>query len=327
MKRLVACAVVLLAALNTQAQEVAVPAGATVRVVTERVPVRITGGAARRATVSTGGPPATIRVEGNVVTIVAPASAESVELIVPRAGAALDVRSSSAHVTIDDVASVVLRQSSASARITRVAGDVTLDKKSGNAELRQIEGSVRATTATANLDANGVAGDVTVVSINGNTTLSCVAGSVTVSDTNGVIELAATRGDVNVETTSGRATWRGEVLSARSYRMKTLSGVVAMEGLGALRDVSIALTTHAGRIESHVPLPSRQHSPAGRLRRLSGTFGAARARVELDAFEGAVELQWNERGDDDELCRTGAAAVRDGDDDGADGASRDGDAR
>ncbi|HEX8155524.1 MAG TPA: hypothetical protein VF698_20490, partial [Thermoanaerobaculia bacterium] len=220
MTRLAACFIVLVAALRTQAQEVAVPANATIRVVTERVPLRITGGTARRAIVCAGAAQATIRVEGQVVTIVAPANAESVAVVVPRVDAAIDVRSSSAHVTIDDVAAVVLRQSSATARITRVRGNVTLEKKSGQAVLRQIGGDVHATTATANVDANGVRGDVTVVSINGNTTLSCVAGSVSVSDTNGAIELAATRGDVTVETTSGRATWRGELVPERSYRMK-----------------------------------------------------------------------------------------------------------
>jgi DUF4097 and DUF4098 domain-containing protein YvlB len=250
-----------------------------------------------------------VRIEGGVVTVTAPAGAGVTEIVVPRTSR-LDVRAGSGSATIENVANVSVKKPSGELQIRGIAGDVFIEMSSGQAVVREVGGRLTAVTGTANLDAAGVAGDLTVTSINGNTTASCVGGAVSVSDTNGVTELTATRGDVSVDTTSGRASWTGTPLPSRRYRLETLSGVVSFAGRGPLGDAAVALSTHAGRISSEVVLPRRETDRQGRIRRLEGVFGRGSARISLDAFEGAVELQWKERGGNDEDCSGLGSALR-----------------
>jgi hypothetical protein len=232
-----------------------------------------------------------VRIEGGVVVVTAPSG----DIIVPRT-ARLDVRAGSGSATIENVAAVSIKKPSGALQIRGIAGDVSIEMSSGEAVVRHVGGRLTALTGTANLDVADIAGDLTVTSINGNTTAACIGGAVSVSDTNGVTELRSTRGDVSVDTTSGRASWTGRPLPSHRYRMKTLSGVVSLSGRGPLSDVAIALSTHAGRMSTDVALPRRES------RRLEGVFGRGSARISLDAFDGAVELQWNERGGNDGDC-------------------------
>jgi len=244
---------------------------------------------------------AAITRHGDAVTVTAPPGKGVTDIAVPH-GSRLDVRAGSGRAVIENVAAVKITKPSGELEIRGVAGDVSLEMKSGNATVRDVGGRLDAVTGTANLDASAVAGNATVTSINGNTTLRCVGGSVVVSDTNGAIDVRATRGDVSIDTTSGRAAWSGVPVPSRHYLLKTLSGVVTADGRGPLRDVAVALSTHVGRVSSSIALPNRRADEHGRTRRLGGVFGRGGAEIALDAFDGNVELRWNERGGADENC-------------------------
>jgi hypothetical protein len=247
---------------------------------------------------------AAVATREGVVVVTAPAGKGVTDVVVPRTSV-VEIRAGSGHAFIENVAAVSITKPSGELEVRGVAGSVAIQMTSGNATVHDA-GSVAAVTSTANLEATNVRGDVTVTSINGRTTLSCVAGSVSVTDTNGVIALNATRGDVTVNTTSGRASWTGVPLSKRRYELKTLSGVVTFHGAGPLEGAAISLSTHAGRLSTNIALPNRKRDGRGRVLRVWSSGSGA--QITLDAFDGNVELEWNEKGDEDEDC-TGTPAV------------------
>jgi hypothetical protein len=295
----------LLLAAIPLSQQRGVDASRMVRVVTAdgRASLRIIGSAVDRVRTS-----ARVAEQNDFTTVTAPAGTGVTEVIVPRDDR-LEVHAGSGSVVIEDVAAVAVTKASGELRISNIAGSVSVEMSSGNAVVRRA-GSFEGVTGTANLTIVDVTGAVVVTSINGRTTVSCIGGAVSVSDTNGVIDVRASRGDVTIETTSGRATWTGVPLASRRYRLKTLSGVVKLAGRGALRDAAISLSTHAGHLSSDVALQVRDTNAHGPTRRLARTFGSGGTRIDLDAFDGNVELQWNERGEDDENCSRGDSAVR-----------------
>jgi hypothetical protein len=206
--------------------------------------------------------------------------------------AGVKVISGSGDLSISNVVgSVTVRKASGTSSVTDVEGSLTGNFESGNIRIAKIGGPIDVATSTANLDINAVKSDVFVVSINGKTNIRCAEGRVEVRDTSGVIALTSVAGDVDVTTSNGRAIFTGRVYAGRRYRLKTLAGVVQM-AVPEDSGFSAKLSSYARGVETdfEINADSSSSPTADTNRRIVGTHGDGRSRIELDSFNGKVRL-------------------------------------
>jgi DUF4097 and DUF4098 domain-containing protein YvlB len=225
-------------------------------------------------------------VQGSVAV-----SSGSGSINVQRIGS-LKARSGSGDLRVSNVAgSVSVQKGSGTFAVSDVKGSLTVNFDSGNARIADIGGLIEITTSTGNVGIKNAESDVRVISINGNTNILCTAGRVEVRDTSGVITLAGVKGDVDVTTSNGRATFTGIAYAERRYRLKTLSGSVHMAVSDVAAGFAASLSSYSGSVETDFELKGETSPQAGRgNRRVVGTYGEGRSRIELDSFNGRVRL-------------------------------------
>lgn len=209
-----------------------------------------------------------------------------------RRDGSVKVSSGSGDVVVSDVSgSVSVQKGSGTFTVKDVKGSLTAKFGSGIARIANIGGSIDVTTSTGNVEIENAESDVLVVSINGNTNIRCATGRIEVHDTSGVITLAGIKGDVDVTTSNGRATFTGIAYADRRYRLKTLSGAVEMAVSEDTVGFTATLSSYSRRVETDFELKSETSLPtSGSDRRVVGTYGNGRSRIELDSFNGRVRL-------------------------------------
>jgi hypothetical protein len=170
-------------------------------------------------------------------------------------------------------------------------GGVSLRTDDGNINVQRVGsaagGLVEAFAGSGSIDLSNINGDVRIVAISSNITVQCVKGDVAARLSSGVISVSNIDGDVELNVSSGSPSFTGPIQSGRRYRLKTLSGHVAM----AIPDTvgfTVALSSYSGQLDFQFPnatLADRTN------RRIIGKYGDGSGRIELDSFNGSVSLR------------------------------------
>lgn len=182
----------------------------------------------------------------------------------------LSLQGNDTEIAVSGVAAPVRAQS--------VSGTITLAGGAENVALSSVDGDIRA---------NGVRGALDVQSVDGDVTLRDVVGAVAVSGVDGDILLdGITAPSVRVNTVDGDVTFAGAFAPNGTYIFKTHDGDIHLRPSGAL-NATFVVSTWSGEFESSVPVTI---SGAQSGKRFSFTLGDGSARVELDAFDGAIRL-------------------------------------
>lgn len=173
--------------------------------------------------------------------------------------------------------------------VETVNGDVLADRVRGQVVLASVNGEVRV---------RGARGRVRATSINRDVALEDVEGNVFGEAVNGDIVLRTVTGDSIVSSTV-----RGDVDFAGRFRPQGHYAFATHDG-----DVRVRLPRETGaRVESYVfsgdlitgiPLPELER-PSRDRRRAAGRryvfqLGSGEARLELESFQGDIELDWLE---------------------------------
>src|SRR6266545_3072018 len=169
-----------------------------------------------------------------------------------------------------------------------------------------VQGAISAETVNGEVNVRGGKGIITLHSIQGSVTLADASGRIEVNSVNEDVELTNVSGEIKVETTNGELRLTG--IQSSSVDAGTINGDVLYEGtvtdggsysLGSHNgditvsiperaNVTITAATANGDIDASFPLPLT--SGAGRHRK-TFKIGAGTARMELESFQGDIDLR------------------------------------
>lgn len=177
----------------------------------------------------------------------------------------------------------------------------------------QLDATVRGTTAEVSVETvggdvlvDGGAGLVSIRTIQGEVTLRNARGRVEAMSVNEEVSLSGVSGDIYVETTNGDVTMRG--IRSASTRATTVNGDVVYEGtiqddgryafsthngdiglsIPESANATVSVSTFHGEFESDFPV---RLTRTGRDRQFDFTLGSGRARIELESFNGEIQLR------------------------------------
>lgn len=178
-----------------------------------------------------------------------------------------------------------------------IAADITVDGLKSEIKVQTVKGDVRV---------RGGSGYVSLGSVEGEVILSDARGRVQVSSVNQGIEVTNVSGEVRAETVNGdivlerldathveAATVNGGLFYVGSfqddgvYTFSTHNGDIIV-GVPERANLEVSVSTFGGDFESSFPLRFRE---ARKGKRFSFTLGSGSARLDLEAFQGRIELK------------------------------------
>ncbi|MBI3653817.1 MAG: DUF4097 family beta strand repeat protein [Acidobacteria bacterium] len=161
-------------------------------------------------------------------------------------------------------------------------GDITIDNVKGSVDVSSISGELRITNVGESVKANAVSGEVVI---------HCVKGRVDAKAVSGSIELVGVKGDVDSETVSGENLFKGTLREGGNYRLKSMSGEVAMHLPSDAPGFTVTMTTFSGELETAFPIKVESAVQQNEItRRLIGRYGNGQAKISLDSFSAGARL-------------------------------------
>jgi len=225
-----------------------------------------------------------IEADGNELSIQAAGAMGvgiiDIELTVP-AGASLEIQAPFADISIAGTRGSVSAQA--------VEGDVSLEGGNGVIELLAVDGDVSVTGASGNVEAQSVDGDVSLADVSGDVQAQTVDGD--------IILLRIVSTNVEAATVDGDIEWDGDIEDGGSYSFVTHDGdlnIAVQQGANA----QIFVASYDADFSTDFPdaLRELEETEAGGAakrhgRRFSFELGTGSARVELESFDGTIDLR------------------------------------
>ena len=194
-------------------------------------------------------------------------------------------------VIISRVGALKVSRRSGDVTVREAKGDVTARSFHGDVVVANVTGLVDVAATNGDLRVNNAGGDVRANSATGDIEVRCAKGRAEVSSASGSITLIGIGGDADASTASGVVIFRGAIRVGGSYRLKSLSGDVAMTIQADTPGFTATLTTYSGEIETQFPLKVESPVQGGPInRRITGVFGNGQAKLSLDSFSGIVKI-------------------------------------
>lgn len=208
-----------------------------------------------------------------------PAGSVDLKLSVP-AWMALDLSGVYTDVTVTGARGPVT--------VETVQGEIRVDGGEGLVSLQSVEGAVSLRGAKGRIEVHSVNEDVEIAASSGDVTAETVNGQVTLIRVEAA-SLAAT-------TVNGDIQYDGPIRSGGRYDLSSHNGDLTLtvpEGTSA----TVAVSTFNGEFESEFPVTLTE---ARKGKRFSFTLGRGEAQVNLESFQGTIQL-----------VRPGSARTRD----------------
>ncbi len=195
------------------------------------------------------------------------------------------------NVKVARVGPIKVSRRSGDVRVREVKGDLTVRSFNGDVVVESVTGQVDVAATNGNLRVHDAGGDVRANSATGDIEVRCTKGRAEVSSASGSITLIGVGGDADASTASGEVMFMGLIRGGGNYRLKSLSGEVAMTIQPDAPGFTAMLTTYNGEIETEFPLEVEAPMQGGPVnRRLTGRFGDGQAKLSLDSFSGTVKI-------------------------------------
>lgn len=178
--------------------------------------------------------------------------------------------------------------------------DATVEGPVGEVNIRVLEGDIQVAGARGSVSARTGEGDVTIEDVQGALRLSAIDGEIHVLNASGEITAESTDGDITLEnvrsarvelgSVDGDLRYSGTIQAQGFYSFITHDGGVTLE---IPRDASarVSVATWDGDLTTDfsVQVPERK-----RGRRFEFTLGAGGAQIEIEAFDGDIEVNYYE---------------------------------
>jgi DUF4097 and DUF4098 domain-containing protein YvlB len=217
----------------------------------------------------------TIDVRGAVVRVDAhrrrggPPAVDSA-ITVPRT-MSLDLNGVENEITVEGVSGDITAGS--------VEGDITIRGAGGTVSVNTVEGGVIVEGGRGHLQITGVEGDIQVTGAEGEITVETVDGDVTLAR----IESSS----VDVSTVDGDVDYQGSIRDGGTYRFTSHDGDLTL-AVPASLNATFTVATWDGSFEADPAFRIQLNKTQGR--RFNFVLGSGSARVELESFDGAIEL-------------------------------------
>lgn len=169
-----------------------------------------------------------------------------------------------------------------------VQADVTVETVEGDVSVRGGQGFVSLASVQGDVSLAQSRGRIALSSVNAGIQLTDAAGEVTAETVNGEIVLDRVEAtSVDASTVNGSISYDGSISDGGRYAFATHNGDISVavpEGA----NVAVSVATFGGEFESSFPVTLTE---ARRGKRLSFVLGTGRARLELESFQGLIELR------------------------------------
>lgn len=178
--------------------------------------------------------------------------------------------------------------------------DATIEGTTAEVTVETVHGNARVTGGTGAVTLRSVEGTITIDKASGRVQATTVNEGIRVSNVTGEILAETTNGDIVIEnaqssnldvsTVNGDVTFNGTIRDNGVYRLTTHSGDIRV-GLGGANNATIFVRTFQGDFGADFPvqLPEGQ-SPRSGSKRFNFTLGTGSARIELQSFNGDIDL-------------------------------------
>jgi DUF4097 and DUF4098 domain-containing protein YvlB len=172
--------------------------------------------------------------------------------------------------------------------VTATEGDVEASSVQGDVSVTGAARSVKASSVEGDVEVDGARGKVEVSSVNSGVHVSHISGEVTASSVNGEIKLEDIESsDVEGSTINGTVTYEGSIREDGSYHFSSHDGTVTI-ALPDKVNASVSVSTFNGSFSSDFPVKSNETKHG---KRFNFTLGNGSARIELESFQGEIELR------------------------------------
>lgn len=217
-----------------------------------------------------------VSLVGSTVTVKAGSrqgapSVVDMEITVP-AATPLNLSGNYAEITVDGVTGPI--------RAETVEGEVDVKGGRGNITLSSIQGSVTLADASGRIELTSVNEDIDVDN---------VTGEIRIEATNGEVTMTRMRSSsVEAATINGDVVYDGTINDGGSYSFTSHNGDITVT-VPERANVTITAATANGDIDSSFPLPLT--TCASGKRRCTFKLGTGSARLEVESFQGDIELR------------------------------------
>jgi DUF4097 and DUF4098 domain-containing protein YvlB len=181
--------------------------------------------------------------------------------------------------------------------LSGIAADVSIEGTKGEIKVSTVNGDVHVRGGAKFISLSSVEGDVSLEGARGKIEASSVNQDIHIRDATGDIVAETVNGDVlleqvesdNVEATTvnGSLTYDGPVKDEGTYRFSTHAGDIIL-GMTERSNATVSVATYSGEFESSIPVERAGH---GKGKRFSFTVGDGSARVELESFNGSIQVR------------------------------------
>jgi hypothetical protein len=174
-------------------------------------------------------------------------------------------------------AEVNIEGTDAEVSVETVEGSIRVVGGKGNISLHTVEGSVELEGASGHIELNSVDGSIELRESSGEITAESVDGSITLLD----IESA----DVDASSVDGSIEYDGTIKDGGRYRFQSHDGSVSVS-VPERANVTVYVATFSGDFNSCFPVTLKDKTK----HRFSFTLGSGSARLELESFDGSINM-------------------------------------
>jgi DUF4097 and DUF4098 domain-containing protein YvlB len=170
--------------------------------------------------------------------------------------------------------------------------ELQIHNDSGGVNVSNVLGDMNVETIAAGVDLEDTAGYLTVKTVGGGFQCLRCAGRLEVTSISGNFKLVDLRSYyVRAQTSEGNILFNGSFLPNATYVLKNYSGQIEVR-FSPGDSFDLSATSLKGKVHNEANLtPSSHHHLASRFgNALFGTFNSGRARVELNSFDGTINI-------------------------------------
>ena len=183
---------------------------------------------------------------------------------------ALDLHGMSAEIDVSGTkAAITAKSVNGNVRIRGGADNVSASSLQGLVVIEDARGRIEASSLNEGVKLRGIDGDVLAESMNGIIVLDKVESK-----------------SLEASTVNGSIVFAGPMLSGGLYSLSTHNGSVIV-GLPEKPDVTVSVATFSGGFSSSFPISLER---GRRGKHFNFTLGSGSARLELESFQGSVQL-------------------------------------
>jgi len=169
-----------------------------------------------------------------------------------------------------------------------VKGDVVVNGGEGLLRLTSVEGDVKSTGARGRIQASSVNQGVTVIDAIGDLTIEAVNGDVVLKHVLSKL--------LDASTVNGDVSFSGVIAEGGRYRFASHNGDIDV-ALSTRVNATISVSTYSGDFESNFPVTLNETKKG---RQFSFTLGSGKAVLDLETFQGSINLRRSEAADEKE---------------------------